>query len=139
MIRNLVVALVAASFVAIGVMHFTHADVFVHIMPPALPAPLWLVWISGVCEIAGGIGLAIPATRTLAGWGLLALLVAVFPANIHMAINEVYLPIDVPQSPLGLWLRLPFQFVFAGAVWFAMGPHNRRKLFWTARAEDQTL
>lgn len=116
------------SFAAMGVLHFTHADLFVAIMPPYLPWHLELVWISGVFEALGGVGLLVPATRRLAGWGLLALLVAVFPANVHMAINEVYLPVDwLEQSRTGLWLRLPFQLVFAAGVWFAMGPVRTRR------------
>lgn len=112
----------ALNFVLVGVLHFTHADLFVGIMPTYLPAHLELVWISGVFEILGGIGLLVPFSRRFAGFGLLALLVAVFPANLHMALNEVYLPVDwLPQSQLGLWLRLPFQLVFAAAIWFSMG------------------
>ena len=81
----------AASFVAVGVGHFTNPAPFVSIVPPYLPEPLALVYISGFFEILGGIGLLIPQTRRAAGWGLLALLVAVYPANIHMLVNEVYL------------------------------------------------
>lgn len=126
--RLLVRVWLAVNFVAIGVLHFTHADLFVAIMPPALPWHLELVWLSGVFEILGGVGLLVPFSRRFAGWGLLALLVAVFPANIHMAVNEVYLPVDwLNQTPAGLWLRLPFQFVFAAAVWFAMGPRPERR------------
>lgn len=112
---------VALNFVAVGVLHFTHGALFAAIVPPFLPAPMALVYISGVAEIAGGVGLLVPKLRRAAGWGLLALLVAVYPANIHMAVNEVYLPVDwIPQNPLGLWLRLPFQFVFAAGVWVSM-------------------
>ncbi len=115
----------AVNLVLVGISHFTHAELFVGIMPPYLPAHLELVWLSGVFEILGGVGLLVPLSRRFAGFGLLALLVAVFPANLHMALNEVYLPIDwLPQSQIGLWLRLPFQLVFAAAIWFSMGPHR---------------
>ena len=135
--RTIVRWLTAASFVAIGVLHFTHDTIFVRIMPPALPYPLELVWISGVFEILGGIGLLVPFSRRFAGWGLLALLVAVFPANVHMAVNEVYLPVDwLEQTRTGLWLRLPFQLVIAWQVWFSMGPHPKRKLFWSAGSDE---
>lgn len=124
-LRTVVRWWLAVNFAIVGVAHFTHADLFVAIMPPYLPAHLELVWISGVFEILGAIGLLVPLSRRFAGFGLLALLVAVFPANLHMAINEVYLPVEwLPQSQLGLWLRLPFQLVFAGAIWFSMGPHS---------------
>lgn len=121
-LRALVRAWMAINFVVVGVTHFTHADVFAAIMPPYLPLHLELVWLSGVFEILGGIGLLIPKLRRAAGWGLLALLIAVFPANLHMALNEVYLPVDwLPQSQVGLWVRLPFQLVFAAAVAYASG------------------
>lgn len=119
----------ALSFAAIGVLHFTHDDMFAAIMPPMFPesAHRPLVWLSGVFEVLGGVGLLVPFSRRVAGWGLLALLVAVFPANIHMAVNEVYLPVDwLEQSRTGLWLRLPFQVLFAWLVWFSMGPRDRR-------------
>lgn len=105
----------ALMFVGVGVMHFVDPDPFIAIVPPALPAPRALVYISGACEIAGGIGLLVAKTRTAAAWGLLALLVAVFPANIYMAVEEVYLP-DMPESKLLLWGRLPFQLLFAAMV-----------------------
>jgi len=117
MLKSLGRFLVGMSFVTVGVTHFTNPDPFLTIMPPALPWHLELVYISGLFEIMGGLGLLLTATRRLAGWGLLALLVAVFPANIHMLMNEVYIG-DMPQEKWLLWLRMPFQFVFAfGVLW----------------------
>ncbi|MBM64665.1 MAG: hypothetical protein CMH55_00340 [Myxococcales bacterium] len=119
MIRTLARFLVALFFVSVGVRHFTDAQAFVGIMPPYLPWHLELVYISGVFEILGGIGLLIPATRRQAGFGLLLLLLAVFPANIHMLVNEVYFA-DMPKERWLLWARLPLQLVFAVAVlWVA--------------------
>jgi uncharacterized membrane protein len=111
--------LAAAAFAAIGMLHFTHTEQFVSIMPPFIPESLHraAVLVSGVAEIAGGVGLLIPPLRRAAGWGLIALLIAVFPANIHMAVNNVGIG-DVPPDPLILWLRLPFQLVFAAWVWW---------------------
>ena len=108
----------ALSFVGVGILHFTHASIFVGIMPPYLPYHLELVWISGVFEILGGVGLLIPQIRRFSAWGLLALLVAVFPANLHMALNGVFIDIPIPQSQIGLWIRLPLQGVIAYQVWF---------------------
>ena len=108
--------LVAILFTLVGIRHFTSPEFFTAIVPPYLPSPLALVYISGVAEIAGGIGVLVPATRRWAGYGLLALLVAVYPANIHMALNPDQFP---DMSPTALWVRLPFQFVFAAMVWFA--------------------
>lgn len=101
------------AFVAAGVNHFVHPDVYAAIMPPWLPWPAELVALSGVAEVALGL-LALPArTAPLAGWGLVALLVAVFPANVHMALHPERFP-AIP--PWVLYLRLPFQVVF---VWWA--------------------
>ena len=108
----------ALSFIAVGLLHFSHDHVFLQMMPPYLPWHLELVWLSGMFEVLGGVGLLVPATRRFATWGLLALLIAVFPANIHMAVNEVYLDVDwLLQSRPGLWLRLPWQGVIALQVW----------------------
>ena len=105
------------AFIAVGVMHFVDTAFFEHIVPPFLPAARWLVWISGVAEILGGLGLLIPQVRRAAGIGLLLLLVAVFPANLYMAIDEV-MPITGPVPVWTLWARLPFQLIFAAWVWW---------------------
>ena len=81
------IVLIALLFATSGVLHLVKPQPFVSIMPPWLPAPRALVMISGVFEIAGAIGLLLPATRVAAGWGLIALLLAVFPANIQMLMN----------------------------------------------------
>ena len=109
----------AAAMVGIGVLHFVRPKPFVRIVPKYLPAPLALVYISGLFEILGGIGLLIPETRTWAAWGLIALYVAVFPANVYMLTDNVSLDPRKPIPRWALWLRLPFQLVFiAWAYWF---------------------
>src|SRR5580692_9212259 len=77
--------LLGLLFIAAGVNHFAHPGFYERIVPPPLPSPALLVVISGVAEIAGGLGVLIPATRKAAGIGLVALLIAVFPANVYMA------------------------------------------------------
>jgi len=110
--------LLAVAMVAVGVAHFVHPAGFVRIVPAFLPAPLALVLISGAAEITGGLGLLIPRTQRLAAWGLIALYLAVFPANINMAIHQIPLG-DAPMDPRMLWWRLPFQALFiAWAYWF---------------------
>ena len=104
-------ALCALFFASVGIHHFTHPHIYLHIMPPYLPYPLALVYISGAAEIAGGIGLLVGPLRRAAGIGLIALLIAVFPANLHMLINDIYLP-DMPRIRWLLWARLPVQFAF---------------------------
>ena len=119
-IQPVVRVLCALSFIAVGILHFTHHAVFLVMMPPYLPLHAEAVWVSGGFEILGGLGLLVPSWRRFSAWGLLALLVAVFPANVHMAVNEVYLPLDwLPQSRTGLWVRLPMQAVLAAQVWYA--------------------
>ena len=81
------IALIALIFTTSGVLHLVKPQPFVSIMPPWLPAASTLVLISGLCEIAGAAGILAPVTRVAAGWGLIALLFAVFPANIQMLLN----------------------------------------------------
>jgi uncharacterized membrane protein len=111
-----------AFMTAAGVMHFVNPGAYVAMMPSALPAPLLLVQISGVAEIAGGLGLILPQTRRAAAWGLVALFIAVFPANVNMAVH--HLPLDgKPVAPALLWARLPLQLVLiAWAYWYPKPP-----------------
>jgi uncharacterized membrane protein len=108
--------LAAMFFVAAGANHFHAPAVYLGMMPPRLPSPLTLIYISGAAEILGGIGICVPVTRKFSGWGLIALLVAVFPANLHVALQGRMPGFDF--SPLILWLRLPLQLVAIGWVWW---------------------
>jgi uncharacterized membrane protein len=103
------------GFIIAGANHFVMTPFYVSIVPPYLPWPLALVVISGVAEIGLGTLLLVRRWSTLAAWGLIALLIAVFPANLHMALHpELY-----PWAPVAaLWLRLPLQGVLIGwAYW----------------------
>jgi uncharacterized membrane protein len=114
--KVIVRVLFAVFFVFAGVTHFTNRDFFTAIVPPYLPWPEMLVYVSGVAEIVLGVMLMVPATTRIAAWGLIGLLIAVFPANIHMAVN----PQLYPDTPLAaLLIRLPLQGVLiALAYWF---------------------
>ncbi|PQV65298.1 putative membrane protein [Abditibacterium utsteinense] len=115
--RTFLRLLLALTFTLAGVMHFRAASIYLKVMPPFLPFPLALVYLSGAAEIAGGLGILPSPTRKLAGIGLIALLIAVFPANIQMAVQGTgQLGIDVPRWIW--WARLPFQAVFIAWVWF---------------------
>ena len=105
----------AVFFAGVGVHHFLDPTPYLAIMPPYLPWHLELVYVSGVFEILGGMGLLWVRTRRTAAFGLIALLIAVYPANLHMLLNDVYLP-DMPKERWILWLRMPLQFVFALSV-----------------------
>jgi uncharacterized membrane protein len=108
--------LFASIFLTAGTLHWLRPEFFVKVMPPYLPWHLQLVYISGVFEIVLGVMLLIPKCQVLAAWGLIAYLIAVFPANINMALNAS----DYPQFPAALiWLRLPLQGVLiVWAYWF---------------------
>jgi uncharacterized membrane protein len=106
-------------FIAAGVNHFVNTPFYVSIIPPYLPWPVALVYISGVAEIGLGGLLLFERWSRLAAWGLIALLLAVFPANIHMALHPELYPW---ASSLGLWLRLPLQSaLIAWAYWYTRG------------------
>lgn len=103
--------LLGALMLGVGILHFVKDELFAAIVPDYLPAHLLLVYVSGVAEITLGVMLWFARTRVLAAWGLMALYVAVFPANVNMALHpDLPLPgVAVPPSPLMLWLRLPLQ------------------------------
>jgi uncharacterized membrane protein len=104
-------------FVFAGVMHFARPKFYLAIMPDYVPAHREMVYASGVAEIAGGLGLMVPATRRPAGWWLIATLIAVFPANVHMALHpERYKKLRREA----LYARLPVQGVFIAWVRAAM-------------------
>lgn len=110
--------ILAVCIIVAGVLHFVQPEPFIRIVPGFLPAPAALVYLSGAIEIGLGIALLVPPLQTLAAWGLVALFIAVFPANLNMAINHI----SINGIPDGWWfqaIRLPFQFVLiAWAYWF---------------------
>ena len=110
------IVLIAGLFIVAGANHFVSPNFYLKIMPPYVPWPLALIYVSGFFEIVGGVGVAVSRLRWAAGWGLVALLVAVFPANVHMALHaEDYA--NVPHW--ALIARLPLQFLLIAWVWWA--------------------
>ena len=103
-------------FVVAGLLHFVAPSVYERIMPPYLPLHRELVYLSGACEILGGLGLFSRRTRPAAGIGLILLLVAVLPANVQMLIDA-----RAAENPSWwvalLWLRLPLQLALVAWVW----------------------
>jgi len=114
--------LMALLYVIAGILHFVVPDLYVQIVPPILPAPLALVYLSGIAEIAVGVGLLVPRTRSYAAWATIALLVAIFPANVYMAVSMVTIegaPGGGNPSVLARWVRLPLQGVLIlWAYWY---------------------
>lgn len=107
------------GYIAAGTLHFLATPTYMGIMPAYLPAHRELVLVSGLAEIAGGVGILLPETRSgqprrAAAWGLVALLIAVFPANLTMVTEHS----RFPQVPLwAAWLRLPLQLPLIYWAW----------------------
>jgi uncharacterized membrane protein len=113
-------------YIVAGAMHFVYPAAYAQAIPPIFPARLGLAYLSGVAEIVLGVGVLVPRTRRLAAWGLIALLVAVFPANVYMATSGVAIT-AAPDwvgdpSRTGRWVRLPFQAVFLLWAWWYTRP-----------------
>jgi uncharacterized membrane protein len=107
--------LFAAFYIFAGVRHFVRPEFYLKIMPDYLPWHKELVFLSGVAEVLLGVLLAVPRTSRLAGWGLIALLIAIFPANIYLYQHQEILP----APPWVHLLRLPLQVVLIlFAYWY---------------------
>jgi uncharacterized membrane protein len=122
MIKLILRVVLTLFFILAGINHFRQTGFYLRMMPPYVPWHLAMVQVSGVAEILLGLLLLIPAASRTAAWGLIALLIAVFPANLQMALH----PETFPEfSPRALWLRLPLQAVLiAWAYWYT--GKNRR-------------
>jgi uncharacterized membrane protein len=114
----------AVFFILAGLNHFRIQELYVRMMPPSLPWPLLLVYVSGLAEILLGMMLLVPSLVRLAAWGLVVLLIGVFPANIHMAVHAELFP---EFNAALLWARLPVQaLLIAWAYWY-VGDDGRRE------------
>lgn len=118
--------LLAVAMVAVGITHFTDPRFFVRIVPPFVPWPWAAVYVSGLAEVLGGLGLLVARTRVAAAWGLIALFIAVFPANVHMAVNHIQ-PGGEPLPVWAMWARLPFQGLFIAWAWWFTRPDGERR------------
>jgi len=122
MAQRVALVLAAILFMGAGALHFLKTNTYVKIMPPAIPWHRPLVLLSGFFEMLGGAALLVPAIRRAAAWGLVALLLAVFPANIYMAFHPVEAGAAAVPAAL-LWLRLPVQFLLiAWILWCSRRP-----------------
>jgi uncharacterized membrane protein len=115
------VVLASLFFVAAGSLHFIRPEFYLRIVPPYVPSHVAMVRVSGFFEILGGLGLLLPQTRRPAAWGLVALLIAVFPANIYMATNPVEAG-AAAVAPALRWGRLPLQAIFVAWVLWCSRP-----------------
>jgi uncharacterized membrane protein len=124
LVKRIFSVLLTLAMVLAGASHFTMTATYMAIVPDYLPAPLALVYISGVAEIVLGLALQIPSLRRLAGWGLIALFLAVLPANINQAVHNLQPP-GLEMSPTMVWVRLPLQLVLiAWAYWMTRPDHR---------------
>lgn len=123
MAKQIGLILLALFFMAAGINHFVNSDIYVAIMPPYLPAHIELVYLSGLFEILGGIAVILSPIRQWVGYGLIALLITVFPANLYMAMNPDKF-VDIVSAWV-LYARLPLQFLL---IWWT---------FWATR-DDRT-
>lgn len=116
--KRVLLWLMGAFYILSGLNHFVSADAYIAIMPDYLPWHPELVFVSGVAEVALGVAVLIPATRVTAAWGLILLLIAIFPANLYVAVNDLAYVGNEPNTILN-WLRLPLQLVLLGwAYWY---------------------
>jgi uncharacterized membrane protein len=115
--KTVLLWILAINLMIAGFMHLLKPSFFVSIIPPELPNPEWLNVISGLAEIVIGVYLLEPRTRVYAAWGAIALFIAVFPANIYAALENV--GPDGPGSGAGAvnYIRLPFQALFIFWAW----------------------
>jgi uncharacterized membrane protein len=125
--------LLAASFIFAGFNHFYNPDFYLRIMPPYLPWPSALHLTAGFFEVVLGVMLLIQRFQRLAAWGLIALLLAVYPANIHMAVNHHLYP-DVPM--VFHWIRLPLQLVLIAWAWWFTKVDEEKKVKYESRKDS---
>ena len=115
--KSATIYMMGLFYIVAGVKHFQDPAWYIRIVPPIFPFKVALVYISGFFEILFGILLMIPKMRSVAGCGLILLLIAVYPANIYLALTN---GAAIDTTPIIAWGRLPFQFVFIGlAYWHA--------------------
>jgi len=117
------------TYVLAGVLHFVAPKLYEQVVPPQFPRPRTLVYLSGVAEVVLGVGVLFERTRRLSAWGLIALLVAVFPANVYMAtaddLDLERVPAQLRDPPdAALWARLPFQAVLVAWAWWYTDPSS---------------
>ncbi|WP_436933541.1 DoxX family protein [Halovenus marina] len=125
-LKRPLVYVMGVLYIGAGVTHFVIPEAFAQIVPPVLPYPLALVYLSGIAEIVLGIGVLFSRTRRLAAWGLVGLLLAIFPANVYMATSDVVVTgvfgSTVDPSATVRWGRLPLQAVLVVLAWWYTRP-----------------
>lgn len=119
--KRVLLWVLAAFYCFAGFNHLINPEFYIAIMPPNLPSPEWLNLIAGLAEIVLGVFVLEPRVRVLAAWGIIALLIAVFPANLWVAMQNVGGEGPGSGNPILNWVRLPFQGVFVVWAWWYTG------------------
>jgi uncharacterized membrane protein len=116
--KTVLLWLMGIFYVVAGLNHFVNPGFYVPMMPPYLPAHMALIYLSGVAEVVLGAAVLVPSVRPLAAWGIVFLLIAIFPANVHIALHNV--PLAGAREGAGIWnwVRLPFQGVLIAWAWW---------------------
>jgi uncharacterized membrane protein len=120
--RRVLLWVMGLFYIGGGIIHFVNPGFYLPMMPPYLPYHLELVYLSGVLEIVLGAAVLVPATRRLAAWGIILLLIAIFPANLHIALYNVPLAGAPEGAGVWNWVRLPLQAVLIWWAWLYTQP-----------------
>jgi uncharacterized membrane protein len=118
-LKTLFIYIMGLGYIWVGVQHFVDTSFFLKIMPPSFPLHKESVYVSGVMEILFGCGIIFKKTRFYSSWGIIILLIAVYPANIYLAFSEDAQKAIGVSSFFASWVRLPIQFVLIGLAYFS--------------------
>ena len=119
------ILIMSIFYINVGVRHFLEPEWFLYIIPPYLKfIGLELVYLSGIFEILFGVLLLFPKYRRISAYGIILLLIAVYPANIYLALNEEPQQLIEVSSFMASWVRLPLQFVLIGIAYI----HSKEKV-----------
>lgn len=124
-IKTIFCYLLALFFFVAGITHFTQDEAYAGIVPPLLPFPFLIVWVTGIMELFFAVGLAIKKFRKISGFWLAPFLLAVLPANIYMAIYNIPLG-DMESSSTALWVRVALQFPLIALILWASGNFDKK-------------
>jgi len=120
--KRVLLWIMAAFYILGGVLHLRRPEFYMPMMPPYLPWHAALVFLSGVAELGLGMAVLVPFLRPIAAWGIILLLIAIFPANVHIALYNVPVFGNAEGAGIWNWVRLPFQAVFILWAWWYTKP-----------------
>jgi uncharacterized membrane protein len=118
-LKTLFIYIMGMGYIWVGFQHFIDTSFFLKIMPPSFPLHKESVYVSGALEILFGSGIIFKKTRFYASWGIILLLIAVYPANIYLALSDHAQQAIGVSSFFACWVRLPIQLVLIGLAYFS--------------------